>query len=237
MCLCLAFLGLGTNIFAQKNDAYRNKNWHPEKGKYYFSSAITWQYNKHTETDCSKSIITIYLDSLSNTFLITPKVYGIGEEMVDFIIIDNSQNVFLGYLDHTGKYLEKYKFEKTSASASTLSSTSLSTSTQFKNSNKKISLTQTPLSQQNFFVYNKLLNSTSNVEEYATASTRLNFSILKLLSMLELEHPLPAILTKNTISKKNDLVVYVCTKYEELILLNWLPNQYFVDLKDYKTMK
>lgn len=83
--LCLVILGLGTNVFAQEDSNYRSKNWQPQNRKYYFSSAITWHYQKQTQTGDLSSTISIYLDSLSNSFLLTPKDYGFGEEMIDFI--------------------------------------------------------------------------------------------------------------------------------------------------------
>lgn len=223
--LCLVFLGLGTNIFAQ-DDAYRNQNWQPKKGKYYFSSVITWQYNKHTENENTQSSIAVYLDSLSNTFLITPQSYGLGEEMIEFILIEKNGRVFVAYADDSGKHLKKYQFKKDSVDLSSIAF--------YDKTDRKISLKQTPLPQKQVFIYQKQQNSPQQIEEFAMVNSNIDFSLLKWLNLLNLENPIPTILIQNPIIKNKDLPVYVCTKNEQLVLLDWLPSEYFVDLNLFK---
>lgn len=54
-------------------DDYRNANWHPEKGQYFFSELWTWVYSNDLveEEANSKGKMSIYIDPSSGTFLLT----------------------------------------------------------------------------------------------------------------------------------------------------------------------
>jgi hypothetical protein len=224
--LYLALLLLVTNIFAQEDGSYRNENWQPQNGKYYFSNAITWHYQKQTQTENFSGTISIYLDIISNTFLLTPKDYGFGEEMIDFILIEKSGRVIVAYADDSGKHLKKFKFNNDSLEVKRL--------TDFFKTDRKVTLTHIPLPQKQVMIYQKKPNINFYIEEFATVKTNMDFEPLECLRSLNLEFPIPSILTENKILNKNELLVFLCTKNEQLAFLDWLPNEYFVDLKGYK---
>ncbi|MBK8624331.1 MAG: hypothetical protein IPN86_01745 [Saprospiraceae bacterium] len=99
---------------AQSSTAYRNKNWNPKAGKYYFSTMLTWTYENElaTEEHLRKGEISIYVDEKTGTFLFTREAYGWSGEMIDFVIADQKGNYIIGHTDEVGgKHRETKKLE------------------------------------------------------------------------------------------------------------------------------
>lgn len=94
--------------FAQLSCAqssFRNKNWNPKNGKYYFSTMLTWSFENElaTENHLKKGEISVYIDEKSGTFLFTKEAYGWSGEMIDFVIGDQKGNYIIGHTDEFGK--------------------------------------------------------------------------------------------------------------------------------------
>lgn len=110
------------SVFAYaQNDAYRDKNWHPEKGKYYFSEVMIWEYLNENyppdDTERYSGEFSVYVDSPTGTMLFTPEAYGNSAEMINFIIVHQDGRYFQGFTDEFGKKKclvdTLYKFEST----------------------------------------------------------------------------------------------------------------------------
>lgn len=75
-------------IFSQwaigQETAERVRNWKPSEGKYYFSEAWVWSFND--EFSDTSGEITVYVDTLSGTFLLNHESYGSSDEQADFVI-------------------------------------------------------------------------------------------------------------------------------------------------------
>ncbi|MFZ1748771.1 MAG: hypothetical protein WAU01_01195 [Saprospiraceae bacterium] len=89
---------------AQATLTQRNKYWNPNSGKYYFSTQLTWIYQNDLAPDeyYKSGEMSIYVDTLSGTFLFTKEAYGWSGEMVDFVIADQKGNYIFGYSDEFG---------------------------------------------------------------------------------------------------------------------------------------
>lgn len=108
VCL-IGLLGI-ISVFANaQTDAYRNKNWHPEKGKFYFSEVMTWKFLNEVlpqGNENRQGEFAIYIDPPTGTMLFTPEAYGSSSEMTDFIIVFQNGRYIQGFSDEFGK--QKY---------------------------------------------------------------------------------------------------------------------------------
>lgn len=103
--ILLSFLIGSMQSIAQSSDAYRNKNWNPKAGKYFFSTALTWTFeNEITDEEHLKSgEMTVYVDEKTGTFLFTKEAFGWSGEMIDYVIADQNGNFIIGHTDEFGK--------------------------------------------------------------------------------------------------------------------------------------
>lgn len=102
-------------LSAQADDAWRNKNWNPKKGKYFFNKVLTWKYQGEMAEDSllQEGIeIRIYVDEKTGTFLFTPEAYVFSGPMVDFVIADQKGNYIAAYtVEHGKKIYEVFTVE------------------------------------------------------------------------------------------------------------------------------
>jgi len=83
-------------------DDYRNENWRPEEGNYFFSESWTWEfYNELLPTDDPKykGTFTIYLDPPTGTMLLAEHL----DEMTDWIIVHPDGRYTTAFIDVHGK--------------------------------------------------------------------------------------------------------------------------------------
>ena len=67
-------------------DDYRNENWRPEEGNYFFSEMWTWTYYNEllpADNPAQKGTFTVYVDPPTGTMLLADNL----DEMTDWIII------------------------------------------------------------------------------------------------------------------------------------------------------
>lgn len=93
--------------FAQDRAAekWRNKNWSPKKGKYFFNKVYTWEYrNDLAEFEEERTgEFSVYVDEKSGTFLFTPESYIFSGPMTDFIIADQKGTYIVAYTEEFGE--------------------------------------------------------------------------------------------------------------------------------------
>ena len=81
---------------------YRNKNWRPEEGNYFFSEAWTWEfYNALLPANDPKhkGTFTVYLDPPTGTMLLAEHL----DEMTDWIIVHPDGRYTTAFTDVHGK--------------------------------------------------------------------------------------------------------------------------------------
>jgi len=87
---------------------YRNENWHPEKGLYFFSETWTWEYlneNLPADDPFHKGELTIAIDPPTGTMLLRRgDAYHMGE-MIDWMIIEPQGIYITHWTDHDGSTL------------------------------------------------------------------------------------------------------------------------------------
>lgn len=83
-------------------DDYRNENWRPEEGNYFFSEVWTWNYfNEMLATDHPnhKGTFIVYVDPPTGTMLLVDHL----DEMTDWIIIHPDGQYTTAFTDVHGK--------------------------------------------------------------------------------------------------------------------------------------
>lgn len=93
--------------FAQDRAAekWRDKNWKPKKGKYFFNKVYTWEYRSDLAEfeEERNGEFSIYVDEKSGTFLLTPESYIFSGPMTDFIIADQKGTYIVAYTEEFGE--------------------------------------------------------------------------------------------------------------------------------------
>ncbi|MFD2588898.1 hypothetical protein ACFSQJ_18375 [Croceitalea marina] len=86
-------------------NTYRNQNWNPDKGQYYFSEEFTFRYSNAWEDTqgISSGNFGFYLDPETGTVLLEKNITHFFDEMTNYIIIKPNGNYILGYDDEFGK--------------------------------------------------------------------------------------------------------------------------------------
>jgi len=88
-------------------DDYRDKEWNPKEGKYYFSEL--WEFNYKNELLSKNDFgyqgkFLLYLDAKTGTILVDNSQRDmISDEMTDFVIIHSDGRCFEGYTDVHGE--------------------------------------------------------------------------------------------------------------------------------------
>lgn len=91
----------GAYFAAAQGNSERNQKWKPGEGKYYFSQAWVWSYVD--EFSNSQGEMTIYIDTLSGTFLFNHETYGMSDALADFIIATQDGVYITGITDDNGE--------------------------------------------------------------------------------------------------------------------------------------
>jgi len=93
-----------------KATSYRNENWHPEQGQYFFSESWTWTYfNEFVESDDVRynGEMTIYVDPPSGTILLERNATRYSGDMMDWMIVDPEGVYIAGYTDERGRKIKR----------------------------------------------------------------------------------------------------------------------------------
>lgn len=243
VCTLTIWILIGGTIIGQSEDQYRNKNWNPKAGKYYFSTQLTYTYrNDFAEDESSRSgEMSIYLDEKTGTFLFTRESYGTPGEMVDFVIGDQEGNYIFGYTDEHGKKqretLEVNRFENDEASIDSVFQQFFVKTGVNKSFGENTYGWPIKLGKEYQVTYQKT-NDTSFVylinEPYS-------YLPIYHFNALESETKLPfSIDYSNTLPQKYNVLAQ---KYENdgktvsFELMYYSPTEYFIDLKEYKPIK
>lgn len=112
----LVLVTLGFTAAAQKTapakktavDAYRNAQWKPEKGKYYFSHALIYQYTN--KTDSSQGELWVFIDPVTGTMCFQRESsFAASDDMNDAIVArPNGQMIACGTTESGKKIRETF---------------------------------------------------------------------------------------------------------------------------------
>lgn len=90
-------------------DAYRNAQWKPEKGKYYFSHALIYEY--HNKVDSTTGELWVFIDPVTGTMCFQRESsFGASDDMNDAILaMPNGQMIACGTTESGKKIRESFK--------------------------------------------------------------------------------------------------------------------------------
>ena len=86
--------------------AYRNENWHPDRGQYYFSEMWTWSYQndlREADEGFSNGEMSFYIDPPTGTILLTREDTKYQGDMISWIIIHQDGRYLIGGYDELGE--------------------------------------------------------------------------------------------------------------------------------------
>ena len=89
----------------QDSLSYRDRNWQPEQGQYYFSESYHFSYYNQaipSEDGTTNKEFGFYVDPESGTILLEKYLTDYSEEMTDYIIVEPDGTYILGYTDEFG---------------------------------------------------------------------------------------------------------------------------------------
>lgn len=85
---------------------YRNENWHPDRGQYFFSEMWTWSYQndlREVDEGLPKGEMSFYIDPPTGTILLTREDTKYQGDMISWIIIHQDGRYLIGGSDENGK--------------------------------------------------------------------------------------------------------------------------------------
>lgn len=104
-----------TDIERWQPTDYRNQNWHPEEGKYFFSEQWMWRFVNESlsEVDAHRAgDFSVYVDPATGTMMLNRAASLYQDEMTDWIIVSPDGTYISGWTDHDGtKSLMRHKLE------------------------------------------------------------------------------------------------------------------------------
>jgi hypothetical protein len=232
-----------SNLNAQKDDQYRDKNWNPNTGKYFFSTQLIYAFRNDFAEDESTRLgeISIYLDEKTGTFLFTPESYGTSGEMVDFVIADQEGNYIFGYTDEHGKKqretLQVSRFVTDEATIDSIFQQFFVKTGVNKSFGENTYVWPIKIGEEYQVTYQKT-NDTSFVY---LINEQFSYLPIYHFNALESEAKLPFSMDySNTLPKKYNVLGQ---RYENdgktvsFGLTYYSPTEYFIDLKEYKSIK
>jgi|JI7StandDraft_1071085.scaffolds.fasta_scaffold06567_6 hypothetical protein len=239
----LLFLGFTSLGFAQSDAAYRNKNWNPKAGKYFFSTMLTWSFENEmaTEEHLKRGEINIYVDEKTGTFLFTKEAYGWSGEMVDFVIADQKGNYIIGHTDEFGKKHREIQKAQQYAEVASLSKSIMSDFKKYCKSTNKTRVFgkndygwPTKTGKEYILSYQK----TEDKSNLFLSTEKYSFLPLFLFNKLEFDAKLPVAFDYSLILTPNQMpledVFEWNGKKSKLTFISVSPTEYFIDLNDYK---
>lgn len=239
----LLFLGFTYFGLAQSDAAYRDKNWNPKAGKYFFSTMLTWSFENELtdEEHLKKGEINIYVDEKTGTFLLTKEAYGWSGEMIDFVIADQKGNYIMGHTDEFGKkHRETYKAQQYAE----VLAQSKNIMSDFKKYCKSTDKTRvfgknnygwpTKTGKEYILSYQK----TEDKSNLFLSTEKYSFLPLFLFNKLDFDAKLPVAFDYSLILTPNQMPledVYEWNgKKSKFTFISASPTEYFIDLNEYK---
>ena len=103
---------VSSDTIPQDTLSYRDQNWHPEKGQYYFSETYHFSYYNETipsEEGSATGEFGFYVDPESGTLLVEKYISNYVDEMADYVIVHQNSLYIMGFSDEFGekKILQK----------------------------------------------------------------------------------------------------------------------------------
>ncbi|MET1258267.1 hypothetical protein ABV409_02950 [Flagellimonas sp. DF-77] len=89
----------------QDSLSYRDRNWQPERGQYYFSESYHFKYYNEaipSEGGTTSKEFGFYVDPESGTLLLEKYLTNYFDEMTDYVIVQPDGTYILGYTDEFG---------------------------------------------------------------------------------------------------------------------------------------
>lgn len=86
--------------------SYRDQNWQPENGQYYFSETYHFSYYNETvssEEDSATGEFGFYVDPESGTILVEKYISNYVDEMADYVIVHQDGRYIMGFTDEFGE--------------------------------------------------------------------------------------------------------------------------------------
>lgn len=209
-------------------DAYRNAQWKPEKGKYYFSHALIYEYlNK---VDSTKGELWIFIDPVTGTMCFQRESsFGASDDMNDAILaFPNGQVIACGTTE-SGKKVRQ----------------------SFKNNSVTPGLEEVKFQREAFQEVCRPTGGTR--QEFGWASTEYVMSFIKTNERTKLwlaevpfnvyplyafdewggDAQLPASLSYTYVLSPRQLIMEADDQYATLKLIAYESNPYFLDLNQY----
>lgn len=241
--LLIITLAIFSQSCSQSSMAYRNKNWNPKSGNYYFNTMLTWSYENElaSEDHLKKGEISIYIDEKSGTFLFTKESYGWSGEMIDFVIADQKGNYIIGHTDEFGK---KHRETKKASQFADVMAQTKSIVSEFKKYCKPTEKTKifgknaygwpTETGKEYVLSYQK----TEDISNLFLSTEKYSFLPLFLFNKLEMDAKLPISFDYSLMIPSEKLVLEDTHIYNELktklTLESISPTDYFINLNEYK---
>ncbi|MEO1484694.1 MAG: hypothetical protein AAFU57_03030 [Bacteroidota bacterium] len=97
---------VSSNTTTQDTLSYRDQNWHPEKGQYYFSETYHFSYYNETIPSEEGSVtgeFGFYVDPESGTLLVEKYISNYTDEMADYVIVHQDGLYIMGFTDEFGE--------------------------------------------------------------------------------------------------------------------------------------
>jgi len=95
-----------SNTIPQDTLSYRDQNWYPEKGQYYFSETYHFSYYNETvpsEDGSATGEFGFYVDPESGTLLVEKYISNYVDEMADYVIVHQDGHYIMGFTDEFGE--------------------------------------------------------------------------------------------------------------------------------------
>jgi len=97
---------VSSNTIPQDTLSYRDQNWHPEKGQYYFSETYHFSYYNETipsEEGSATGEFGFYVDPESGILLVEKYISNYVDEMADYVIVHQDGHYIMGFTDEFGE--------------------------------------------------------------------------------------------------------------------------------------
>jgi hypothetical protein len=237
--LLISIIGLAVSVgqaMAQKatsskkpaTDTYRNAQWKPEKGKYYFSHALIYEYLD--KRDSTKGELWVFIDPVTGTLCFQRESsFGATDEMNDAILaFPNGQMIACGTTESGKKIRESFTNNSVTPGPEDV---------QFQRETFQELCHPTGTTREEFG-----WKSAEHVLTYLKTNERTKlwlaevpFNVYPLYAFDEWEGDaqLPVSLSYTYILSPNQLVTEADDQYMTLKLIAYESNPYFLDLNQY----
>ena len=232
-----------TNNSRWEPTEYRNENWNPEKGFYYFSEEWRWRYRNELIPAGEfghEGEMSIYMDPPTGTMLLTRDGSSYADDMTDWVIIHPDGTYWQGIRDEAGEP----HIIKTDITQSEDYKNRLSYQSDDYNKYVKIKGDTLRFGQNNYdwptmlgVAYQMTYEMTSDVNELYLATAPINTTFLYLFDRVYEDNQLPVKMPYGYILPSNQLVLSDRYQYQDKVvqhqIVSMSPTDYFLDTNSY----